>query len=77
MTQWLENDNHLMFYLLNENRDTKYYTSMTPSEEHIEGYSYMQLKCEVIHVPSEEETFHFSLEKNMKNLYIVTFYSDT
>lgn len=57
-----------MFYLLNEKRDrnTKYYTSMTPSEENIEGYSYMPLKCEVTHVPNEEETFHFSLEKKKK-----------
>lgn len=64
-----------MFYLLNEKRDrnTKYYTSMTPSEENIEGYSYMPLKCEVTHVPNEEETFHFSLEKKKRNLYIIIF----
>lgn len=43
---------------------------MTPSEEHIKGYSYMQLKHEVTHVPDEEETFHFSLEENRKTLYI-------
>lgn len=70
----MKNDNHSMFYLLNEKRDrnTKYYTSMTPSEENIEGYSYMPLKCEVTHVPNEEETFHFSLEKK-KEIFISSF----
>lgn len=61
-----------MFYLLNKKRDrkTEYFTSMTPSEENIEGDSYMPLKCEVTHVPNEEETFHFSLEKK-KEIFIL------
>lgn len=68
----LENDNHSLFYLLNENIDryTKYSTSVTPSEEHIKGYHHMQLKCEVTHVPNVVEASHFSLEKDEKCLYL-------